>query len=53
MSKKGFKHNAPIESLNRWIKKNFIKFFGNKFENKENFYYYFKKFANIWIIYIK
>ncbi|AOG60353.1 hypothetical protein SHELI_v1c10470 [Spiroplasma helicoides] len=48
MSKKGFKHNAPTESLNGWIKQKFYKTFGNKFENKENFYYYFKKFSNIY-----
>ncbi|AKU79672.1 hypothetical protein STURON_00426 [Spiroplasma turonicum] len=38
MSRRGFKHNASTESLNRWVKEKFFKTYGCKFKNIQNFY---------------
>ncbi|WP_170264679.1 hypothetical protein [Spiroplasma tabanidicola] len=45
MSKKGFKHNVPTESLNGWIKQKFFATYGDRFANKECFYNLFEKFS--------
>ncbi|WP_041612590.1 hypothetical protein [Spiroplasma apis] len=45
MSKRGFKHYASTESLNRWVKEKFFKTYGCEFKNIQNFYDTFRKFV--------
>ncbi|AXK51675.1 transposase [Spiroplasma alleghenense] len=45
MSKAGFKHNAPTESMNGWIKTIFFKTCGIEFDSIENFENEFSKFV--------
>lgn len=48
MSNAGFKHNAPTESLNGWIKEKFYHTYGKKFKNYDELIQKFNEFIKNW-----
>ncbi|WP_342259103.1 hypothetical protein [Spiroplasma endosymbiont of Dioctria linearis] len=48
MSEAGFKHNAPTESLNGWVKNKFYKQYSNEFTSMEDFHNKFANFVEMW-----
>ncbi|PPE05793.1 hypothetical protein ELUCI_v1c00810 [Williamsoniiplasma lucivorax] len=48
MSNADFKHNAPTESLNGWVKSKFFLRFGNIYDSVEHFVSTFTEFIQMW-----